>query len=93
LAESDGTRTNGGCLKMKNPRTPGDGITRASETLGGDHSEPFVAHAGPRFNDGHPRTAAALDRAADWLLVLGRHRAAERLSRMAFELRTTEAAA
>jgi hypothetical protein len=72
---------------MRNPRTPGSGITGAWITLGSDSSKPSVTPAGSNFNDGRTRNAATLDREADALLFLGRHAAAEHLAHKAQSMR------
>jgi hypothetical protein len=78
---------------MESPRAPGAGVTRASETLGGDDSRIFITPAGSCFNDGRRLCAAPvsraqlLDREADALLQQGRHVLAERLAHQAAELR------
>ena len=72
---------------MRNPRTPGAGITGAWNSLGGDQSKSFIADAGASFNGGRTRDAATLDREADALLFLGRRAAAERLAHQAQAMR------
>lgn len=72
---------------MRNPRTPGAGITGATETLGGEISKTSVADTGLPINDLGMRHAAALDREADFELQAGRHAEAERLAHMAAEMR------
>jgi hypothetical protein len=78
---------------MESPRAPGVGVTRASETLGGDDSRSLITLAGSEFNDGRTLCAAPvsraqlLDREADALLQQGRHVLAERLAHQAAELR------
>jgi hypothetical protein len=70
---------------MKNPRTPGAGITGASTSLGSDQFGAFIAGAGASFN--RFSVASALDREADALLFLGQHARAERLAHRAAEMR------
>jgi hypothetical protein len=72
--------------EMRNPRTPGTGITGAWNSLGGENSNFCVAHTGLPFKD-LKRCAAELDREADQQLAEGRHGFAETLARRAAELR------
>jgi hypothetical protein len=69
---------------MRNPRTPGGGITGALTSLASDQFKASIAVAGLPFNH---YSAAALDREADFLLSVGQHAAAERLAHLAAELR------
>jgi hypothetical protein len=48
---------------MESPRAPGVGVTRASETLGGDDSRNLITLAGSQFNDGSTLCAAPVSRA------------------------------
>ncbi|MBN8927170.1 MAG: hypothetical protein J0H19_11175 [Rhodospirillales bacterium] len=77
---------------MKNPRTPGIGISGAqTSSLGGEQFE-LLRDSGFRSNDFLARRAAELDRQADIQLAYGRHLAAERLAHHAAELRAGGAA-
>ncbi|MBN8872841.1 MAG: hypothetical protein J0H67_08400 [Rhodospirillales bacterium] len=72
---------------MKNPRTPGIGISGArTSSLGGERFE-LLRDSGFRGNDFLARRAAELDREADLQLAHGRHLAAERLAWQAEDLR------
>jgi hypothetical protein len=72
---------------MRNLRTPGTGITGATETLGGEISKASIPDASLPINDLGMRHAAALDREADALLFVGNHALAERLAHEAADLR------
>ena len=58
---------------MESPRTPGDGIAGALESLGGENSEAYISRAGLPLKFA---TAAVLDRQADLHLAEGRVRQA-----------------
>jgi hypothetical protein len=70
---------------MRNPRTPGGGISGALTSLASDQFKAHIADTGLPFN--HFSVASALDREADCLLQQGRHALAEALAHRAAEMR------